>query len=163
MKHLKRFKIFESIGEVIGKGRNGIAYLLDDGKVLKETNCIIEFIKAKKILNSNKNLESLPKIYNVEKKNDKYYITKDYYSEIDSDLKNKLKDKKIIRELENFIENESNEEELIEQLGNKFLDFIKNIKKDLIDLGLKSNIDAEYLHENIGIDTNNKKFILFDF
>jgi hypothetical protein len=167
--NIKNNKLIEIIIQEykkIGSGQHGKAFLKNN-KVYKTTNSVSEYNLAKKILESNIEFKSLPKIYNVEKLNDdKFLIIKDYYEEISDDLMEEI-DEDIDEIFDYMYEKNMNirksNTNLTMLFETKLLDFLENLKRELIQLGYKPyNIDIEGLSLNTGLDKNGN-YILFDF
>lgn len=167
-KYLKENRLIniinEEYGNLIGKGISGSAYKMDDGKVYKETDSIFEYLMAKKLKNYDKELKSLPKIYDLGKnEKGKYFIIKDYFNKINKELYNKLSDEKMKNLIENYMKTGSDADNISINLGRNFLQFLNNLKSELHIIGVDyKDFDVDYIEDNIGLD-NNGNIILFDF
>lgn len=152
--------IKEEFTKILGKGEGGTAYLTDDNKVYKITESIVEYLIAKKLLN--KDTKSLYKVFDLGKTEDgKYYIIREYFHDIPSNIKEILKNPKTEKLILDYYSN--NDFTIQKYLGNKFIEFLDNLKEELPLIKLDyTKLDLESLYRNIGLDDNGN-YRLFDF
>jgi len=161
-------KILKELGitnyNILGIGAHGIVvHNLEDGKAYKFTNSKSEIEVAKKLLNNN--FKSLPVVYKVDTINGNDYWVRDVFNEISDDLSGMIGEE--LDEIAEFMHSRAkdvrkSETNLDFYFDAKFLDFLNQMKSDLIKLGIKTDFDIEGIPLNILTDKNGN-YKLIDF
>jgi len=153
--------------DIIGEGQHGIALLnKNNGLVYKITmNDSHEFSVAKKL--KDMNLPSMANIHSVDEIEDIGVYTKPYYHEMNERLSELIGEN--LEEISDFMEERKNFDaeksntNLAFEFDNKFLNYLSQLKKDLLKLNL---LPFEWDIDGLPLNTyvnNDNDYVLIDF